>query len=343
MAKRALVIGVNGQDGAYLAQFLLSKNYSVVGAVRRTSSKNNRRLTELGIADDIELCELELSEFGNILPALERWRPDEIYNLAAQSFVANAFNEVYAGVADAQRTMRILDAVRQFNKSIRYYQASTSEMFGSAKETPQSERTPFRPRNPYAVSKLYAHWITVSYREGYDLFAASGILFNHESPLRGSEFVTRKVTLALARIKHGELDALEIGNLDGKRDWGFAGDYVEGMWRMLQQDRPDDYVLATGETHSVRDLVHVAADQLGFRIEWHGAGSEEYGVDRRTGRTIVKINPQFYRPAEAVTLCGNPAKAERLLGWRRKISFAELVAMMVQADDRRVRDKQVLM
>lgn len=343
MAKRALVIGANGQDGAYLAHFLLSKNYSVVGAVRRTSAANIRRLLELGIAGDIELCELELSEFGNILPALERWQPDEIYNLAAQSFVANSFEEIYAGAADAQRTTRILDAVRQFNKSIRYYQASTSEMFGRAQETPQSECTPFRPRNPYAVSKLYAHWITVSYRESYDLFAASGILFNHESPLRGHEFVTRKVTLALARIKHGELDVLEIGNLDGKRDWGFAGDYVEGMWRMLQQDRADDYVLATGETHSVRELVLAAAEQLGLRIAWHGAGSEEYGIDRNSGRTVVKINPQFYRPAEAVTLCGNPAKAERVLGWQRKVSFAALVAMMAEADDRRVRDKQVLL
>ena len=343
MAKRSLVIGANGQDGAYLAQFLLGKNYSVVGAVRRTSSKDIRRLSELGIADDIELCELELSEFGNILPALRRWQPDEIYNLAAQSFVANSFAETYAGAADAQRTMRILDAIRQFNKSIRYYQASTSEMFGNARETPQSELTPFRPRNPYAVAKLYAHWITVSCREGYDLFACSGILFNHESPLRGQEFVTRKVTLSLAKIKHGELDVLAIGNLDGKRDWGFAGDYVEGMWRMLQQENPDDYLLATGETHSVRELVLAAGAHLGFRIEWRGRGSEEYGVDSNSGRTVVKVDPRFYRPAEAVALCGNPGKAERVLGWRRKVSFPELVGIMAAADDRRVRDKEALM
>jgi len=342
MAKRALVIGANGQDGAYLAKFLLEKNYSVVGAIRRTSSRNIRRLAELGIADDIELCDFELLEFGNILPTLQRAQPDEIYNLAAQSFVAMSFEEIYSGAADAQGTTRLLEAIRQFNKSIRYYQASTSEMFGRAQETPQCESTPFRPRNPYAVSKLYAHRITVNYREGYDLFAASGILFNHESPLRGQEFVTRKVTLGLAKIKHGELDTLEIGNLDSRRDWGFAGDYVEGMWRMLQQQQPDDYVLATGATHSVRDLVLAAGECLGFQIEWQGAGGGECGIDRRSGRKIVRVNPRFYRPAEAVVLCGNPAKAERALGWRRKTTFSELIAMMAETDDRRVRDKEVL-
>jgi len=342
MAKRALVIGANGQDGAYLAKFLLDKNYSVVGAVRRTSSRNIRRLAELGVADAIELCDLELLEFGNILPTLRRAQPDEIYNLAAQSFVAMSFEEIYAGAADAQRTTRLLEAIRQFNKSIRYYQASTSEMFGRAQETPQCESTPFRPRNPYAVSKLYAHRITVNYREGYNLFAASGILFNHESPLRGQEFVTRKVTLGLAKIKHGELDALELGNLDSRRDWGFAGDYVEGMWRMLQQQKPDDYVLATGETYSVRDLVIAAGECLGFRIEWQGAGGGECGIDRKSGRTIIRVNPRFYRPAELVVLCGNPARAERVLGWRRRTSFAELIAMMAETDDRRVRNKEVL-
>jgi GDPmannose 4,6-dehydratase len=343
MAKRALVIGVNGQDGAYLAKFLLDRGYSVIGAVRRTSTRNLRRLAELGIDNDIELCDVELSEFGNIIPTLQRAEPDEIYNLASQSFVAMSFEEIHAGTADVLRTTRLLDAIRQCGKSIRYYQASTSEMFGKAQETPQSERTPFRPRNPYAVSKLYAHWITVSYRESYGLFTSSGILFNHESPLRGQEYVTRKVTLGLAKIKHGELDVLEIGNLDSKRDWGFAGDYVEGMWRMLQQEQPDDYVLATGVAHSVRDLVAVAGECLGFGIEWRGAGEAECGIDRKSGRTIVKVNPRFYRPAEAVALCGNPAKAESLLGWQREISFPTLIAMMAESDDRRVRDKQVLM
>jgi GDPmannose 4,6-dehydratase len=342
MAKRALITGVNGQDGAYLAKFLLDKNYAVVGAVRRTSSKNIRRLAELGIADDVELCDIELLEFDNILRTIQHAKPDEIYNLAAQSFVAMSFEEpIYTGAVDALGATRILEAIRRFNKSIRYYQASTSEMFGRAQESPQSETTPFYPRSPYAVAKLYAHWMTVTYRESYNLFAASGILFNHESPLRGQEFVTRKVTLGLARIKHGELGVLEIGKLDSKRDRGFAGDYVEGMWHMLQQERPDDYVLATGETHSVRDFVVMAGKCLGFDIEWQGSGDEECGIDRKSGRVIVKVNPRFYRPAEVDVLCGNPGKAERLLGWQRKISFSELVATMAESDDRRVRDKQV--
>lgn len=342
MTKRALITGVNGQDGAYLAKFLLSKNYSVTGAIRGTPTRDNRRLAELGIDGDVELCDFELLEFGNILRTVERTKPDEIYNLAAQSFVAMSFEEPILGAVDAQGTTRILEAIRHVNTGIRFYQASTSEMFGKVQESPQSETTPFYPRSPYAVSKLYAHWITINYREGYDLFALAGILFNHESPLRGQEFVTRKVTLGLAKIKHGELGVLEIGNLDSKRDWGFAGDYVEGMWRMLQQAHPEDYVLATGETHSVRDFVVTAGSFLGFAIEWRGSGDEECGIDRKTGRVIVKVNPRFYRPAEVDVVCGNSAKAESQLGWRRKISFPELVAMMAESDERRVRDKRVL-
>ena len=343
MTKRALITGVNGQDGAYLAKALLDKGYSVTGAMRRTSTGNVQRLTYLGIANSIEFCEVDLLDFTNVVRIVERSKPDEIYNFAAQSFVALSFEEpIYTGAVDALGTTRVLEAIRQSNKSIRFYQASTSEMFGKAQASPQSETTPFYPRSPYAVSKLYAHWITVNYRESYDQFAVSGILFNHESPLRSREFVTRKITLGLARIKHGELDLLEIGNLDSRRDWGFAGDYVEGIWRMLQQDQPEDYVLATGETHSVREFVVLAGQCLGFQIEWRGTGDEECGVDRKSGRIIVKVNPRFYRPAEVDVLCGNPAKAKIKLGWVRKVLFADLVAMMAEADDRSVREKCIL-
>ena len=343
MGKRALITGVNGQDGAYLARFLLDQGYSVTGAVRRTSTANLHRLTELDIANSIEYCDLELLEFGSIMRMLQRSKPDEIYNLAAQSFVALSFEEpIYTGAADALGVTRMLEAIRLFNTSIRFYQASSSEMFGKVQSIPQSETTPFHPRSPYAVAKLYGHWITVNYRESYGLFTASGILFNHESPLRGREFLTRKVTFGLAKIKHGELDVLELGNLESRRDWGFAGDYVEGMWCMLQQERPDDYVLASAEMHSVREFVALAGQCLGFQIEWQGSGAEERGIDAKSGRMIVKVNPQFYRPAEVDVLCGNPTKAERQLGWKRKVSFSDLVAMMVESDERRVRENNVL-
>jgi GDPmannose 4,6-dehydratase len=340
MAKRALITGVNGQDGAYLARILLDKGYSVTGAVRRKSSVDIGRLAELGIANSVEFCDLELQEFGNIQRVIQQAKPDEIYNLAAQSFVALSFEEpAYTGAVDALGVTHILEAIRQFDKSIRYYQASTSEMFGRAREFPQSETTPFYPRSPYAIAKLYAHWMTINYRESYDLFAVSGILFNHESPLRGQQYVTRKITLGLAKIKHGQLDVLEVGNLDSKRDWGFAGDYVEGVWRMLQQDHAEDYVLATGETHSVREFASLAGEYLGFQIEWQGTGLDERGIDRKSGRTIVKVNPQFFRPAEVDVVCGNSAKAELRLGWKRKTAFPDLIAMMVEADERRARDR----
>jgi GDPmannose 4,6-dehydratase len=342
MIKRALITGVNGQDGAYLAKYLLEKGYSVIGAVRRTSSNDVNRLIELGISKAVEYCDLELLEFSNVMRVVDRSKPDEIYNLAAQSFVALSFEEpVYTGDVGALGVTRLLEAVRHANRSIRFYQASTSEMFGKVRESPQTEMTPFYPRSPYAIAKLYAHWITVNYRESYGLHASSGILFNHESPLRGQDFVTRKSTLGLAKIKYGELDLLEVGNLDSTRDWGFAGDYVDGMWRMLQQDRADDYVLASGETHSVRDFIVQAADCMGFQIEWQGSGDNEYGIDRRTGHEIVKVNSKFYRPAEVDALCGNPAKAQRELGWRKKVSFQDLVAMMAECDERRVRDKHI--
>ena len=340
--RRALVTGVTGQDGAYLAKLLLAKGYEVFGAIRRTSMAHVARLEELGIAADVELVDFDLLELSNILRVVERTRPDEIYNLAAQSFVGISFEQaIYTGECDAIGVVRLLEAIRACNPAIRFYQASTSEMFGKVAEVPQSETTPFHPRSPYGVAKLYGHWITVNYRESYDIYAGSGILFNHESPLRGQEFVTRKISLALARIKHGQLDVLALGNLAALRDWGYAGDYVEGMWRMLQQQRADDYVLATGESHSVRDFVTAAGRCLGFDFVFEGTGVEERGIDRKTGRALVKVDPRFYRPAEVDQLCGNPAKAQRVLGWERKTTFAQLVETMAEADERRVRDNRL--
>jgi GDPmannose 4,6-dehydratase len=336
------VTGVTGQDGAYLAKLLLEKGYRVFGAIRRTSMSNVARLEELGIAEDIELVDFDLLEFSNLLRVVEQTRPDEIFNLAAQSFVGISFEQpIYTGECDALGVTRLLEAVRNVNPKIRFYQASTSEMYGSVVETPQRETTPFYPRSPYGVAKLYGHWITVNYRESYGMHATSGILFNHESPLRGQEFVTRKITVSLAKIKHGKLDVLALGNMAAHRDWGYAADYVEGMWQMLQQPEPGDYVLATGEQHSVREFVLAAGERLGFDIVFEGAGVQERGIDRKSGRTIVQVEPKFYRPAEVDRLCGSPAKAEQTFGWKRKVSFPELVTLMVEADDRRVRDNRL--
>jgi GDPmannose 4,6-dehydratase len=336
------VTGVTGQDGAYLAKLLLEKGYRVFGAIRRTSMSNVARLEELGVAEDIELVDFDLLEFSNLLRVVEQTRPDEIFNLAAQSFVGISFEQpIYTGECDALGVTRLLEAVRNVNPKIRFYQASTSEMYGSVVETPQRETTPFYPRSPYGVAKLYGHWITVNYRESYGMHATSGILFNHESPLRGQEFVTRKITVSLAKIKHGKLDVLALGNMAAHRDWGYAADYVEGMWQMLQQPEPSDYVLATGEQHSVREFVLAAGERLGFDIVFEGAGVQERGIDRKSGRTIVQVEPKFYRPAEVDRLCGSPAKAEQTFGWKRKVSFPELVTLMVEADDRRVRDDRL--
>jgi GDPmannose 4,6-dehydratase len=336
------VTGVTGQDGAYLAKLLLEKGYRVFGAIRRTSMSNVARLEELGVAEDIELVDFDLLEFSNLLRVVEQTRPDEIFNLAAQSFVGISFEQpIYTGECDALGVTRLLEAVRNVNPKIRFYQASTSEMYGSVVETPQRETTPFYPRSPYGVAKLYGHWITVNYRESYGMHATSGILFNHESPLRGQEFVTRKITVSLAKIKHGKLDVLALGNMAAHRDWGYAADYVEGMWQMLQQPEPSDYVLATGEQHSVREFVLAAGERLGFDIVFEGAGVQERGIDRKSGRTIVQVEPKFYRPAEVDRLCGSPAKAEQTFGWKRKVSFPELVTLMVEADDRRVRDNRL--
>lgn len=336
MSKTALITGVTGQDGAYLAKLLLEKGYKVYGGYRRSASVNLWRLRELGIEKEVELVSLELLEYSNILRTLGKVKPDEVYNLAAQSFVAVSFDiPLYTAEADGMGVGRFVEAIREVNPKIKFYQASTSEMFGKVRAIPQSEDTPYHPRSPYGVAKLYGHWITVNYRESYDMFACSGILFNHESPLRGIEFVTRKITSTLANIKHGHVDVLELGNMDSKRDWGFAGDYVEGMWRMLQHSVADDYVLATNQTQTVRQFVEIAAGHLGMNVEWSGEAENEYGVDTKTGKTVVKINPKFYRPAEVDLLIGDPTKAKTQLGWNPPTSFPQLVEMMAEADGRR--------
>jgi GDPmannose 4,6-dehydratase len=333
MPKRALVTGITGQDGAYLARWLIAKGYEVYGACRRSASGSNWRLAELGVADQVRMVPIDLLEFSNVLRTIDKVAPDEVYNLAAQSFVGISYEQpIYTAEVDALGVARLLEAIRGLAATTRFYQASTSEMFGKVQEVPQRETTPFYPRSPYGVAKLYGHWLTVNYRESYGLHASSGILFNHESPLRGEEFVTRKITTGFARIKHGGAGPLALGNLDAKRDWGFAGDYVRGMWLMLQQDRPDDYVLATGETRSVREFVERAAEAAGFKLAWDGAGEQTRGVDQRTGREIVRVSPEFYRPAEVDLLIGDGAKAAERLGWKPEVSFEALVAMMVRAD-----------
>jgi GDPmannose 4,6-dehydratase len=344
MSKTALITGITGQDGAYLAKLLVGKGYKVYGGVRRTSTFNTWRLAELGIERDVELIDFELMEMGNVLRVVERTRPDEIYNLGAQSFVHTSFEyPIYTVETNTLGVVRILEAIRQVDAKIRFYQASTSEMYGQAQETPQTERTPFYPRSPYGISKLHAHWFTVNYRESYGLHASSGILFNHESPLRGRDFVTRKITCGLAQIRHGQLDALSLGNLEAMRHWGFAGDYVEGMWLMAQAPAPGDYVLATGETNSVRRFVEVAAPLFGFNLAWEGKREAETGIDRKSGRTLVRIDPRHFRPAEVSTLIGSPERARQQLGWERRVKFDELVALMAEADDRRVRDGAILL
>jgi GDPmannose 4,6-dehydratase len=330
---QALITGITGQDGAYLAELLLNKGYEVYGAYRRSSTLNTWRLSELGIVDRVNLVCMELTDQSSIQNTLEQVEPDEIYNLAAQSFVKESFSQpIYTGDLDGLSVTRILEAIRTVNPKIKFYQASTSEMFGKVQAVPQSEETPFYPRSPYGVAKLYGHWITINYRESYDMFACSGILFNHESPLRGIEFVTRKITAGLAAIHAGKSGPVELGNLDSHRDWGFAGDYVEGMWLMLQQEKPDDYVLATGETHTIRDFVAAAGRGLDYEIVWEGTGLNEVGKDRKSGTTLVKINPAFYRPAEVDLLLGDPTKALKALGWENKVPFTDLAHMMAVSD-----------
>ncbi len=333
MNKKAIITGITGQDGSYLAKLLLEKGYEVYGAYRRSASANVWRLDELGVADDVKMISLELLEYSNIQKVIDKVQPDEFYNLAAQSFVGTSFDQpLYTAEVDGMAVTRILEAIRTVNSSIRFYQASTSEMFGKVQAIPQTETTPFYPRSPYGVAKLYGHWITVNYRESFGLHASSGILFNHESPMRGMEFVTRKITASFARVKYGQQDILELGNMDAKRDWGFAGDYVEGMYRMLQQEQADDYVLATGETYPVREFVTLAAQAAGFELDWQGEAENEKAFDKKTGKVLVQVNPEFYRPAEVELLIGSPEKADGKLGWQRQVTFPQLVEMMVNAD-----------
>lgn len=338
MSKSAIITGITGQDGAYLAELLLEKGYKVYGTYRRTSSVNFWRIEELGIErnPNLHLVEFDLTDMSAAVRLLHKSQAEEVYNLAAQSFVGVSFDQpVTTAEITAVGPLNLLEAIRLVNPRIRFYQASTSEMFGQVQAIPQAEDTPFYPRSPYGVAKLYAHWITVNYRESYDIFGVSGILFNHESPLRGREFVTRKITDSVAKIKLGKLDVLELGNLDARRDWGYAKEYVDGMWRMLQANRADTYVLATNRTVTVRDFVSMACKAADIRIEWQGAGESERGVDAASGKVIVAINSRYYRPAEVDLLIGNADKAKRELSWEPKTTLEHLCQMMVEADMRR--------
>ena len=340
MTKTALITGITGQDGAYLAEFLLNKGYIVHGIRRRSSSFNTKRIDHLYRDTHEKNVNLflhygDLTDSTNLIRIIQETQPDEIYNLAAQSHVHISFDTPeYTANSDAVGTLRLLEAIRilGLEKITKFYQASTSELYGKVQEVPQNETTPFYPRSPYAVAKLYAYWVTINYREAYGMYACNGILFNHESPIRGETFVTRKITMAVAKIKNGLQDKLYLGNLDAKRDWGFAGDYVEAMWLMLQQDEPDDLVIATGVTHSVREFVELAFGEVGIMIEWQGEGVDEVGMDAATGDVLIKVDPRYYRPTEVEILRGDPSKAKEKLGWEAKVGLRELVKMMVEGD-----------
>lgn len=338
MQKTALITGITGQDGSYLAEFLLEKGYEVHGLIRRHSITNTARIDHL-IASDYHKVKFFLhyadtTDSSNLMRLIAEIRPTEVYNLAAQSHVGVSFEvPEYTAEATGVSTLKLLEAIRVNGGTCRFYQASTSELFGGIPETaPQSEKTPFYPKSPYGAAKLYSYWITVNYRESYNMYACNGILFNHESPRRGENFVTRKITLAIANIIAGKQDKLSLGNMNAKRDWGFAGDYIKGMWLMLQQDKADDYVLATNETHTVREFVEMAFGELGMQIRWEGSGVGEKGYDAESGRLLVDVNPEFYRPAEVEFLWGNCSKAEKELGWKRDVDFKGLVSMMMDAD-----------
>ena len=338
-SKTAIVTGITGQDGAYLTELLLEKGYKVYGTYRRTSSVNFWRLEEVGAIGhpNLELVEHDLTDLGASIRLMEKAQPDEVYNLAAQSFVGVSFDQpITTAEITGIGAVNLLEAIRIVNPKIRFYQASTSEMFGKVQQVPQTEATDFYPRSPYGVAKLYAHWMTVNYRESYGIFGTSGILFNHESPLRGKEFVTRKITDAAARISLGKQDSLELGNLAAKRDWGYAKEYVEGMWRMLQVDQPDTFVLATNRTETVRDFVSLAFKAVDIQLDWQGSEENERGIDSKSGKTLVQVNPRFYRPAEVDLLIGNPDKARATLGWAPSTTLEELCKLMVEADLARV-------
>ena len=340
-SKTAIVTGITGQDGAYLTQLLLEKGYKVFGTYRRTSSVNFWRLEEVGAIGhpNLELVEHDLTDLSASIRLVEKAEPDEIYNLAAQSFVGVSFEQpITTAEITGLGAVNLLEAIRIVDPKIRFYQASTSEMFGEVQQIPQTEVTPFYPRSPYGVAKLYAHWMTINYRESYGIFGTSGILFNHESPLRGKEFVTRKITDAAARIALGKQGCLQLGNLDAKRDWGFAKEYVEGMWRMLQVDTPDTFVLATNRTETVRDFVSLAFKAVDIQLDWQGREENERGIDSRTGKAVVEVNPRFYRPAEVDLLIGDPEKARKLLGWEPSTTLEQLCQLMVEADLTRVKE-----
>ena len=339
MSKVALITGITGQDGSYLTELLLEKGYEVHGIIRRHSTISTTRIDHLFENPEIGNKTLflhygDLTDSSNLNRLLEKIKPNEIYNLAAQSHVAVSFEvPEYTAEATGVGTLRLLDAIKENGLNCKFYQASTSELFGGLPNTaPQSEKTPFYPKSPYGVAKLYSYWITVNYRESYNLFACNGVLFNHESPRRGETFVTRKITRAVASIMAGKQEKLSLGNMDAKRDWGFAGDYVEGMWRILQQEKPGDYVLATNETHTVREFVELAFKEVGIDLKWEGTGVDEKGIDKKTGKVLVDVNPKYFRPAEVELLWGDCTKAEKELGWKRKVSFKGLVSMMVDSD-----------
>lgn len=343
--KKALITGITGQDGSYLAELLLEKGYEVHGMIRRSSSFNRNRIEHLyadpyGKLQRLFLHYGDLTDSSNMNRMLEKVEPDEIYNLAAQSHVRVSFDvPEYTADVDAVGTLRLLDAIKEVGLKCKFYQASTSELYGEVQEIPQSEKTPFYPRSPYGVAKLYAYWIVVNYREAYNLHASNGILFNHESPRRGESFVTRKITLGAAAIKTGRQDCLYMGNLDSKRDWGYAPDYVNAMWMMLQQPAPDDYVIASGETHSVREFIERSFGCLDIAIEWKGKNENEVGIDKKSEKTIIRIDPKYYRPTEVEILHGNPEKAMKILGWKPTIIFSELVEIMTKADYQSILDK----
>ncbi|MFB9276293.1 GDP-mannose 4,6-dehydratase [Cohnella cellulosilytica] len=350
--RKALITGITGQDGAYLAEFLLQKGYEVHGVKRRSSSFNTERIDHLyrdPHEDDTNFFFLhygDMTDSTNLIRIVQEVQPDEIYNLAAQSHVHVSFDTPeYTANADGLGTLRLLEAIRilGLSEKVRFYQASTSELYGKVQEIPQSETTPFYPRSPYAAAKLYSYWTTVNYREAYNLFACNGILFNHESPVRGETFVTRKITRAVAAIKCGFQDQLYLGNLNAKRDWGFAGDYVEAMWRMLQYSEPEDFVIATGETHSVREFTELSFQEVGISIEWQGEGINELGIDRATGKVLIRVDPKYFRPTEVDLLIGNPAKAKKLLGWEPKTTFHELIQSMVREDMLKIQIKERMM
>ena len=344
MRKVALITGITGQDGSYLAELLLEKEYEVHGIIRRSGSFNTGRIDHI-IKDEKYKDQFffhygDVTDSSNLNRLLEKIQPNEIYNLAAQSHVKVSFEiPDYTAQVDALGTLRFLDAIRETHLDTKFYQASTSELYGKVQEIPQTEKTPFYPRSPYGVAKLYGYWIIVNYREAYDLFACNGILFNHESPRRGETFVTRKITRAAARIKEGIQDALYLGNLDAKRDWGFAPEYCEGMWLMLQQDKPTDYVLATGKNHSIREFCELAFKELNIQIEWKGKGEDEIGVNAQTGKQLIGIDEKYYRPTEVEQLLGDASKAKEELGWEPKISFEELVKLMIHADWEKVKKR----